>query len=215
LGIRRVEFLLGGDLFTGLSGGIQDWSSGPGAIFEFDAGHRMFLFVEQGENRPDEEFELADTLEVLAGSYDADAVMVNFSTTSAKPVSVDGTLRIGEFYGGTLRATGGSLTVTPTPQVSFTAGLNRNRVEIPSGDFTADIASLRTAFAFNTRLTTNLLVQYNSLDDAWGANFRLNFIHRPGSDLFLVITEERGRDGDLWEVSDRAMVAKITYLKRF
>jgi hypothetical protein len=43
----------------------------------------------------------------------------------------------------------------------------------------------------------------------------MNFIHRPGSDLFLVLTEERGEGGDLWEVSDRGLAFKVTYLRRF
>jgi hypothetical protein len=93
--------------------------------------------------------------------------------------------------------------------------MNRNRVDIPSGDFTADLLSVRVGYAFSTRLTTNLLVQHNSLDELFSANFRLNFIHRPGSDLFLVFTEERGEDGDLWRLSDRGMVVKLTYLRRF
>jgi hypothetical protein len=59
------------------------------------------------------------------------------------------------------------------------------------------------------------LVQYNSLDEYFSSNLRINFIHRPGSDLFLVFTEERGVDDDLWKVADRASVLKITYLKRF
>ena len=39
--------------------------------------------------------------------------------------------------------------------------------------------------------------------------------HRPGSDLYLVLTENRGVDDDLWELQDRGMVAKLTYLVRF
>lgn len=54
---------------------------------------------------------------------------------------------------------------------------------------------------------TIALLQYVSLDKA---NLRLNFIHRPGSDLFIVLTERRGvvdRLGDLssrdWQRSSR------------
>ena len=88
-------------------------------------------------------------------------------------------------------------------------------MKIPTGEFTANLLSLRGTYSFSTRLSTNLLVQYNSLDDEFSSNLRVNFMHRPGSDLFLVFTEERGSDEDLWRVSDRAMVMKLTYLKRF
>ena len=64
-------------------------------------------------------------------------------------------------------------------------------------------------------MTVDALVQHNSLDDALVTNVRFNFIHRPGSDLFLVFTEERGVDGELWDLADRGLVAKVTYLMRF
>ena len=88
-------------------------------------------------------------------------------------------------------------------------------MKIPTGDFTAKLLSLRGSYSFSTRLSTNLLVQYNSLDNEFSTNFRVNFMHRPGSDLFVVFTEQRGSEEDLWWVSDRAMVMKLTYLKRF
>jgi hypothetical protein len=43
----------------------------------------------------------------------------------------------------------------------------------------------------------------------------VNFIHRPGSDLFLVFTEGREDDGGDWRATDRGMVVKLTYLRRF
>ena len=130
-------------------------------------------------------------------------------------MSLQGNGRAAAFYGGTLTVFGGTLSLAPSPQVALALGLNRNKVELPSGGFTADLLSIRAGYAFSTRLTTNLLVQYNSLDEVFSTNFRLNFIHRPGSDLFLVLTEERGDEGDLWRLSDRGMVVKLTYLKRF
>jgi hypothetical protein len=215
--VRKIDFMMGGNVFTGMSGGLMDWFVGPIIMTEFESGGQFTLIAQVGENRPDEEFDLADTLFVGPGTYDGDNIMMMGSTDPSKPVSLEGNARISRFYGGDLLNVGGVVNVAPAPQVAFALGLNRNRVEIPSGDFTANLLSLRAAYSFSTRLTTNLLVQYNSLDEAFTTNFRLNFIHRPGSDLFLVFTEERG-DKDLqdtWRLTDRAMVVKFTYLKRF
>ena len=63
-------------------------------------------------------------------------------------------------------------------------------------------------------LFANALVQYNKLDDALSISVRINFIHRPGSDLFIVINEERGSSTSLWDVNTRAAVVKLTYLAR-
>ncbi len=51
-------------------------------------------------------------------------------------------------------------------------------------------------------------------DDRLSANVRINFIHRPGSDLFVVFNEERGSSASLWDLNTRAAVMKVTYLAR-
>jgi hypothetical protein len=89
-----------------------------------------------------------------------------------------------------------------------------NQIEVPNGELTSNITSLRFGYAFSTRFTTNALLQYNSLDKDISANLRLNLIHRPGSDLFIVLTERRGVDDELWDLSNRGLVAKLTYLAR-
>ncbi len=58
------------------------------------------------------------------------------------------------------------------------------------------------------------LLQLNSLDNAASADLRLNFIHAPGSDLYIVFNERRGSDDSMWEFSDRQGVLKVTYLLR-
>jgi hypothetical protein len=215
LNIRKLDFLVGGNLLTGIDGTMQDWSGGPIILAEFESGDQLTLFFQDGENRPDEEFDLADTLYVPPGSYDGKVALAMFATSPSRPVVLEGNFRAGNFYGGTMVSMGGSLSVAPSPQISLGLGLNQNRVDLPSGEFTANLVSLRGTYSFSTRLSSNLLVQYNSLDEYFSTNFRVSFIHRPGSDLFLVFTEERGVEGDLWEVSDRGMVMKVTYLKRF
>ena len=107
-----------------------------------------------------------------------------------------------------------SLSASPTPQVSTEVAQTWNRVELPNGNLTANITSLRFGYAFSTKLTTNALIQYNSLERDVSANVRLNFIHRPGSDLFIVLTERRGVERELWDLSNRGLVAKVTYLLR-
>ena len=127
-------------------------------------------------------------------------------------VSSQGT--ISRFYEGALMSVSTTVTAAPSPKVSVALGYNRNVVDVPSGDFTADISSVRATYSFSTRMSTNVLVQYNSLDREVSTNVRFNFIHRPGSDFFIVFTENRGDDDRVWTLSDRGLVMKITYLAR-
>ena len=59
---------------------------------------------------------------------------------------------------------------------------------------------------------------YNSLTDEWSTSARLNYIYRPGSDIYLVYDEllvyyELRRDGPGLEwIRDRRLLLKFTYL---
>jgi hypothetical protein len=106
------------------------------------------------------------------------------------------------------------VTAALSPRFSLAPGFVRSIVDVPNGDFTADISSLRVSYSFSTRLFLNALVQYNSLARDFSTNLRFNFIHRPGSDLFIVFTENRGDDERVWTLSDRGLVMKLTYLMR-
>ena len=119
-----------------------------------------------------------------------------------------------QYFGGTLFSANGSLTATLNRHVSLTGGYTYNDVDTPYGAFRADIGSLRLSYAFSTNLFANALIQYNSLDNKVSANVRINFIHSPGSDLFIVFNELRGNDRSLWAFEARGAVVKITYLAR-
>ena len=60
------------------------------------------------------------------------------------------------------------------------------------------------------------LVQYNSRSRALSGNFRVRWEWAPGSELFIVYTEDRNTDVlDRWsELSNRGFVIKINRLFR-
>ena len=87
-------------------------------------------------------------------------------------------------------------------------------MDVPAGAFTADLARFQVGYSFSTRLVANALVQYNKRYDELSVSVRINFIHRPGSDLFIVFNEERGSATSIWDVNTRAAVVKLTYLAR-
>jgi hypothetical protein len=77
------------------------------------------------------------------------------------------------------------------------------------------VAGLRVGWSFSTRLAAHVYAQYNSLDRRFVGNLRLRFIHRPGSDLYLVFNEERGEPGDPRALLGRGAAMKLSYLVRF
>jgi hypothetical protein len=215
LGLRDVAVWVGGRHATAASDGrLQDWVGGVALRPVWESGDDFSVYANAAETVVDEAFELSDSVEVPAGRYRGDHIGWFGSTSSSRAVylGIDGV--ISRFHGGTLVSAGGSLTANPSPQLSLALGFTRNRVDLPGGQLDANITSLRATHSFSTRLSTNVLVQYNSLDRALATNVRFNYIHRPGSDLFIVFTEGRGGDVGAWNLDARGLVMKVTYLRR-
>jgi hypothetical protein len=85
---------------------------------------------------------------------------------------------------------------------------------MPGGAFRADVTGLRLGWTQSTRLAAASYLQYNRLTRRFVANFRLDFIHHPGSDLFLVLNEERGTEAAPAGLVARGLALKLNYLIR-
>jgi hypothetical protein len=64
-------------------------------------------------------------------------------------------------------------------------------LDMPSGRYHAQLASIRTAFTFTPRMQLSALVQYSSTAASVGTNARFRWEYRPGSDLYVVYTDAR------------------------
>jgi hypothetical protein len=126
-------------------------------------------------------------------------------------------VRVGRFgfFSGRNVNVGGDVTLAASRNLSFQASWDHNAIDSPHGDLTTDLAAVRVNYAFSTRFFTNALIQYDSFADAVDVNVRLNLIHSPGSDLFVVLNELRGEPGHPLRGRDRALVVKFTKLLHF
>ena len=216
LGLRTFELFGYAKHVTRVDGEKQDLTVGPMVMVEWDSGEDAGAYYAGGYTRLDEPFDLSDRIPVPAGDYDNDNLGMWINTSKKRVVSAEfDAVRI-DTYDGRLVTLAGSVTATPGSHLACTASLARNSATLPGGSFTAYVSALRLSWAFSTRLSASAYLQHNSLEDKFVANFRLNFVHRPGSDLFFVINEERGGDDrSAWDLANRGVVVKLTYLVRF
>ena len=215
LGLRKVDFFTTFNVLTRLDGVLQDWAAGAAISPQWESGESLMLWYGRGFNRIDESFELGDDVEVPAGDYDLWQMFLFANTSANRPIVLGTQSILQGTFGGEMLSVNADLTVNPNANVSIMARYNHNVVDVPDGSFTADVVSVRLSYTFSTRLYANTLLQYNNLDNSVSANVRLNFIHSPGSDLYIVFNERRGNDNSLWSFSDRGAVVKVTYLGRF
>ena len=213
-GLRRVDAFVVGTYITRTDGALQDWETGVALSPLWNSGENVTAFYTRGFTRLDEAFDLTDDVLVPPGDYDTWQVGVFANSSQSRPWVAAVQTLAQRFYDGDLLSLIGSLSVTPNHHLSLSFSYTHNDVSIPTGAFTADLASLRISYAFSTRVFLNALLQYNSLDNTVSANVRFNFIHRPGSDFFIVFNEQRGTEAGLWDTTDRGAVVKLTYLAR-
>jgi hypothetical protein len=215
LGLRKVDLFLFGQRITDTGGRLQDWMIGPAGGPEWESGESLTFFYVRGETSIDKSFDLEDRVTVPAGTYHLWQTGWFASTSPARPIAFRSEALLQGTFHGRLRSVSGEATLVPVANLTLAFRYAHNSANLPAGSFDADLAAVRLTVATSPRLVGNALVQYNSLDRTISANVRVAYTFRPGSDLFLVLTEERGDGVSAWASGDRAAVAKITWLFRF
>jgi hypothetical protein len=158
---------------------------------------------------------------VPAGRYEFPEVQVSYRLGPQRPFIGNFSFRYGDYFGGTIRSAGlNGGRVEVTPQISLEPSLSFNWIDLPNADipgrYDQHVAVTRLTYTLTPRAYVSGLVQYNSRSKVMSGNFRLRWEWAPGSELFLVYTEDRTTDvTDRWsELSNRGFVIKVTRLLR-
>jgi hypothetical protein len=126
-------------------------------------------------------------------------------------------LQVGHFYDGDISALSfstGRFAIRKNWSVepSFTM----NHVTLPAGKFNSGVVVTRTDYGFSPRRFVSALVQYSSANHVFSSNFRYRWEYRPGSELFVVYTDERDTlQPGYPDLKNRAFVVKVNRLLRF
>ena len=123
----------------------------------------------------------------------------------------------GAFYDGTLTAFGYSgARVSVTTRFSVEPSVSVNRVRLDEGNFTNTVLRARSDYGFSPLMFASALVQYSSSDHTFSSNLRFRWEYSPGSELFVVYTDEHDTLGAGAPVlKNRAFVVKVNRLLRF
>jgi len=103
-----------------------------------------------------------------------------------------------------------------TPRLSIEPTVSFNHVSLPAGSFTSKLVRTRVSYTFTPRMFVGGLVQYNSSNDRVSANVRLRWEYHPGSELFVVYSEDRDtRLAGFAQPRNRGIVIKLNRLFRY
>ncbi len=151
---------------------------------------------------------------VPAGEYDFGALTASYRSNLGRKLG--GTLAVtqGGFFDGERTSVTGGVTLRPSAHFFLEGTAQRNRLTLAGRTFDANLFGGRFRFAQNTRFFLSAFVQYNETTDHVQTNIRLNLIHAPLSDVFLVYSELRDRSPGPGQSNliDRAITLKVTKL---
>ncbi len=158
---------------------------------------------------------------IPAGGYSFADVYVAYSMAQQRRINGMVAVRRGAYFGGdltTLELTQGRIAVLP--QMSVEPTVSFNWIDTPYGAFQTNLAVARVNYAFNPRMFFSGLIQYNSASNSFSSNLRFRWEYSPGSELFVVYTDDRDVTGGLrpdrgWDLRNRGLVIKINKLLRF
>ena len=215
-GLRRVDVFGGGFWGTRVTTGEeQDGTLFGGGAIQAESGDRALFFTEHGFTQLDESFDLADRVPVPVGRYDVHRSTLFLTSSPSRPVGLQVVASASREWDGRVRSLESRLRVAGGSHLDAGPTWTVSRVELPGGSFTAHVVGLRVGWAFSTRLVARAYVQHNSLDDKWITNVRVNFTHRPGSDIYVVVNDDQGEEGAPGRLVSRGFAVKGTWLVRF
>jgi hypothetical protein len=229
-GVRKFTWTGSGEYIENALGEVEArvWAGRFGT--EFESSDQLQLDFTRTYDLLDLPFTPAGSpVPIPAGTYSFDAVTAAMTFGAQRRISGTVTLQAGEYYDGKIR----SLTLGPGPmtpggrvslmtQLTFEPTFQITRIELPTTTFTTRLARTRIDYGFSPLMFLSALLQYNSADRAFSTNLRYRWEYAPGSELFLVYTDERDMTDDGFTpqpavrgLKNRAFVVKLNRLWRF
>jgi hypothetical protein len=196
---------------------VQNRTMSGNFDMEFNSGDSLAVdYVRDYEFIP-RDFTIASSVIVPAGGYDYSNVRLGYSIGQQRKVSGQIAATVGSFYGdGTKKEASYSGYVGLNSHLAFEPSMALAWVDLPYGEFTARVLSVRTIVTPNARMMLSGLMQFNAANHSLSSSARLRWEYRPGSELFVVYSD--GRDTftrGVPDVINRSFAIKLTRLIRY
>ncbi len=217
---RQFSVWGSGRITHGTGGELQSRDMSANARLSFESGEWVYI---RGGDRFERLHEPASISgrTLTAGDYEFQSWELGANTNDSRMLSGRVSVSGGEFWGGERTGIATGFTLITGPHLTLGAHVDRSNISLPAtdGDFTATLLGLNVDGAISRKLFASALVQWDDSSKELQANIRVDWIHTPGSDLFIVLDTGYLTDGDLdprlerW--TRRTGVVKLTWLRTF
>ena len=177
-----------------------------GDEFNFSIEH-MYEYI-------DEEFDIFENIIIPVGNYTWWNYDVRFETNSSRPVSFETGVEWGAFYDGERIELQTECDFKMNRYLSLSTDFQYNTITFGDKNFNTREFGGRFNINASTRLTTSTFVQYENESDEINLNFRLHYIPKIGSDIYLVYNHLWNKRQNYNTIYNTGL-SKIAYLITF
>jgi hypothetical protein len=216
--VRRYVFVGTAWFIENLAGQLESRDVNGEFDVEFRNGDKFIAVYDRAYEFLARPFAIAPGVSIPPGSYPFSSARAGFTLGPRRKLSGAVLLDVGEFYDGRkvgLNVTRGRLEVTR--RLSMEPSLTLNWISVASApSFRTELVGSRITYGITPWMFISALVQYNNATSAVGANVRLRWEYQPGSELFVVVNEQRDtRAPSFPELANRSFIVKVNRLFRF
>ena len=209
--LRQVRFVGHHQTFHDLDGRLISQRNFFDVRSELESGDTFIFSFERKFERLDFPLRLHPDVAIPPGEYTFRGLFAGIFTNAARKVSLSTFIEVGEFYDGDRFSATPAVTIRFSENFTLRPELSYNKVDLPAGAFTSNIARMRAELSFSDRLLTDALAQYNSVSQEFEMFARLRYIYRIGDNVYLVYRQARRYDGGFVGPMDQSVVGKMTF----
>jgi hypothetical protein len=192
---------------------LETRNATAGLDFDFQDGSRLNFSYSSRFERVSEPFLVAAQAEVEVGDYAFNEFAAGYQFNSGRAVSGNFGFEGGDFFSGSRRSLHATGVLRWGHRMRVDLSTNHNAIALYDESFGANVYAARVRYGYSTTLFGGVYLQYNTALDRLVTTARLNWIHAPLSDLFVIYTERRAvAQGAPLE---RSLTVKLTRLVGF
>jgi len=184
---------------------------------EFENSDAFFAGLTNNYELLKHPFVIARDISIPVGGYSFVSSGMAYSLGRQRVMSGQFIFERGGFFDGDKTSVGYFMgRISVNSQLSIEPSLSFNWVTLPHGSFTTELVAARATYTITPRMFVAALLQFNSVSNALSTNIRLRWEYQPGSELFIVYTDQRDTLAPQFPMlENRAIVIKINRLFRF
>ncbi|MEZ5044494.1 MAG: DUF5916 domain-containing protein [Saprospiraceae bacterium] len=156
-------------------------------------------------------FDFTESEPLPAGRYIYNFFGVKYQTDQRKLLSLQAGIEMGNFYNGERTEYSLNLKYRVQPWGNFGLNFVQNELKFPEpyGEESLFLVGPKLEFNFSRNLFWTTFLQYNTQEDNFNVNSRIQWRFQPMSDLFIVYSDNYALE--FWGPKNRGLVIKLNY----